>query len=351
MAGPLEVGLQISVQYREDESTIVSIERDSPTFVPTIMHHTISTRLFNAVVQRCASATQIARALHVSPEIVRDVWLDTPSKPLLRWRPAMMRPPVDLKQAGAVVQPQRPRSYAKATRTLADALVRRLSTLVAKRSVPSDKPQRRCGFSLTAHHEHLEVLCDGLAIGKTHPGLYKTALGATPLRGPHVYFEVIVTSDAGAGGVCIGVATGDASLAKLLGSCRRSVGMHSSGQLVRAGGTFFTYGSAYQAGDRVGCLVSFHSRGIVAPVGSYDVASSSLLNPRDCVELTFFVNGSSQPTIVEPILRDLPYDQRALYPAVSLYRDGSHAVLRCCQIEWDKTPPVDRGSVRSVCGN
>lgn len=390
---PLDVGLQLHCKDLGDITDRDHPDNDhSPSFVPSIMRNAVSTRGFIATVLRRATPAEISAALEVPVSTVSDIWLAgvlgpplTPAPPLpehgvLRWCPPAGEATVTIPAAAATeslsMAPPLQRATAHSTRQFAEKLIQKLERRLGRRQRNLQEPKhngssasgalstRRCGFSATAHHEQLELLFEGMAIAKMRPGLYKTALGATPMRAParHIYFEVHVSSDADAGGVCIGVAPPDTLLNKLIGSDKRSVGMHSSGQLVRAGASFFSYGKPYRAGDRVGCLVSFCLRasGAIPPpasmAGSYGATAVGLLQhpAHDAIELTFFVNGSRQPTVTVPVWHNVPESQRILHPAVSLYRDGSKAVLHCCEADWstDKVCLLEHpDAVHSVCGN
>lgn len=240
-------------------------------------------------------------------------------------------------------------------------------------------PARRCGFSEEGCHKDVSLLCEGLAICKSGGGLYRTARGASCIRPckrckdtgapQEFYFEVHVVEDDGAGGICIGVASEDLPLNKLVGSNHRSCGLHSSGQVVSRVGEFREFGRAFKSGDRVGCLVTVHSRGAVLPrtnppgseLGSYTESyeghaamEAALPTRSEVVELTFFVNGDKQGTVSEALWQGVEEGQRKLYPSVSLYRPGSKAVMRCCTRDWEGTPPQlsDRsGKILAVCGN
>lgn len=175
-----------------------------------------------------------------------------------------------------------------------------------------------CGFSEKGSHIDVEVLCEGLGICKTGKGLYRTATSVGKVRSG-CYFEVVVVEDCGAGGICIGVATGDLGLNKLVGSDGRSVGLHSSGQVVRGGGEFEGFGKGFRKGDRVGCLVRVGEGGMCENGG---------------VELEYWVNGECLGCVKEDLGKDVESGKAELFAAVSLYKKGSKAVMQCCKKDW-----------------
>eukprot|EP00177_Eucheuma_denticulatum_P003944 GFKZ01007128.1.p1 GENE.GFKZ01007128.1~~GFKZ01007128.1.p1 ORF type:complete len:428 (-),score=71.05 GFKZ01007128.1:4-1287(-) len=175
-----------------------------------------------------------------------------------------------------------------------------------------------CGFSEKGSHIDVEVLCEGLGICKTGKGLYRTARSVGKVRSG-CYFEVVVVEDWGCGGICIGVATAELGLNKLVGSDRRSVGLHSSGQVVRRGGEFGRFGRGFGKGDRVGCAVRVGEGGMCEDGG---------------VEVEYWVNGEWLGCVKEDLGKGVENGEVGLFAAVSLYKKGSKAVMQCCEKDW-----------------
>ena len=203
----------------------------------------------------------------------------------------------------------------------------------------------KCGFSFQLHHQDIQLLYGGIAIERIGGGLYRAALGASRITldtekacKKQVYFEVHIVDDVRSGGICIGVATENLPLNKMVGADFHSCGLHSSGQLVRRGGEFVPLGVPFHSGDRVGCVVCIE-------------------RDNDDVLLEFWINGIKRGETKEALWKSVKRDERALYPAVSLYRPGSKVVLRCCAADWaicrkgkNEKDGSLYGKFRAMCG-
>lgn len=217
-----------------------------------------------------------------------------------------------------------------------------------------------CGFG--AAHEAVSILCDGFAICKTGKGIYRTAFGRSAARPrsnsqTKYYVEVHVVEDCGGDGMCIGLATPHLKLNQVVGANSSSVGLHSSGKLV-CGNDFLSYAKhGFSKNDRVGCKVSFASKksakfdGPAAPACSLETSAFSPLealrqDASGWVEVEFFVNGMSCGIKSLPLFVDVPSSERVLYPAVSLFRTDSKAIIRCCPMDWEGTK--DDSKLRGV---
>eukprot|EP00172_Hildenbrandia_rubra_P002520 Plantae.Rhodophyta-Hildenbrandia_rubra.ctg3406.p1 GENE.Plantae.Rhodophyta-Hildenbrandia_rubra.ctg3406~~Plantae.Rhodophyta-Hildenbrandia_rubra.ctg3406.p1 ORF type:complete len:434 (-),score=107.39 Plantae.Rhodophyta-Hildenbrandia_rubra.ctg3406:2058-3359(-) len=243
-----------------------------------------------------------------------------------------------------------------------------VADLVSARSVECEE-ENRCGFSSCGHHEDVQVLCDGFAVVKSGKGLYRSARAAYGLSslghkgkdGEYSYFEVYVVEDCGKDGMCIGVATDDLQLNKLVGSNTSSVGLHSTGSIVADNGAFEPYGEGFKAGDRVGCLARRFG-GDLPPNSTITSFPSSLsvscanldISAFDAdhgVELTFFVNGRPQPTILKAIKSGDSSNTKELFPTISLYQKESKAVLCCCPDDWKHAPQAVKNNEGKCSGS
>lgn len=190
-----------------------------------------------------------------------------------------------------------------------------------------------CGFSERGAHVDVEVLCGGFAICKTGGGLYRTARSVSMMQSGG-YFEVVVVEDCGVGGICIGVSTERLGLNKLVGSDGTSIGLHSSGLVVRGDGEFREFGKAFKNGDRVGCLLR---RGEQAMC-------------ERGVELEYWINGEWQGCVREDLGAQVECGHWPLFAAISLYRKGSKAVIQCCKKDWTKWRHIEnRGQAHAIC--
>lgn len=197
----------------------------------------------------------------------------------------------------------------------------------------SETERSGCGFSEEGAHIDVEILCEGLAICKTGGGLYRTARSVSRMESGG-YFEVVIVEDCGVGGICIGVATDRLGLNKLVGSDGTSVGLHSSGLIVRGHGEFGEFGKAFKNGDRVGCLVR---RGEQAMC-------------EGGIELEYWINGEWQGCIKEYLGAQVECGNWPLFAAISLYRKGSKAVVQCCKKDWAMWRQVgERQEVHAIC--
>lgn len=344
---PFAIGLETSRVDLGDQTHRQSTA-SSPVFVRSIMYKAVSARSFQSVVDYDASISAIARRFAVSEHDVRMLWLPSPPPPSAphvastRRRPPPAgldarrfqdlfaeRPPLDpdvTQFAHSLIARlnslQRQRSPVRLQKRKPDAL---LSPVSHADAVRESCPPRSCGFARARSHKELEVLCQGLAIVKKGRGLYRTACGCCAMRpgADGHYFEVVVVEDGGVGGVCVGVTCGVLPLNKLIGSDDTSVGLHSSGQIVSRGGQFQQFGRAFKSGDRVGCAVCVKKMGVERGDDAEEFV----------VQLTYFINGLRQGSVCEAVWQH-GADDRAVYPAVSLYKAGSKAIIQCCRKDW-----------------
>lgn len=209
-----------------------------------------------------------------------------------------------------------------------------------------------CGLHRGRSHRHIEITCDGGAAHKVRGGLYRTALSIGVAADPPdltvafpsssgqlsrtTYFEVaIIDDDGGKSGVCIGIATAQLGADRLVGSDDHSVGLHSSGYIVRSRGRFEPCGISLKSGDRIGCAASTDCSGDVI--------------------VNFFVNGKPQTRVslhaFSANQAHCPHDQQ-LYAAISLYKTSCKVAFLCCRRDWmiDKAHLSQHfGFVDSVC--
>jgi hypothetical protein len=223
--------------------------------------------------------------------------------------------------------------------------------------IQSGNGTTRCGFGDA--HEAINVVCDNYAICKTGKGLYRTAFGVPrppALAMSSFYFEVYVFEDCAQDGMTIGIASAASlSLAKLVGSDAHSAGLHSSGRLVSSSGSFSDHSTAgFSKGDRVGVLVTYPALATTPSDPHSSLASSATLDRYSDWNVNVQTNVSF-PTVHftingmpagEPVL--LPTIQ-PLAPAVSLYRTGSKAVIRCCAADWGAATPAGAWPFCGVC--
>ena len=393
----------------------------SEHFVSQIMHRVVSTKLYCSTVLVDVEAENLAKNLGLSAKALEELdQAPLPRKNRRSTQPSRQRKRITMNQRQAdgtsgknldnstesidesLVTDSRfaelfekPKEVTKEVEGFASQLIARLDLLVSPKQRPANKRKRtatesdicnnddgsadsgaesdedQCGFSSSGHHPDIKVLCDGYAIVKTGAGLYRTAKGASDLSndavemnsGPYSYFEVYVVEDCGKDGMCIGVATEDLALNKLVGSNASSVGLHSSGNIVSKQGTFEAYGEPFRAGDRVGCLVrrlggdlppnSLIGSAAASASGSSGFLDASKEASSTSIEVTFTVNGRQLPTIHTSIDASESSEgcSPLLFPAVSLYQKESKAVLCCCRKDWKNVPEVFKSKKVRVSGN
>lgn len=183
---------------------------------------------------------------------------------------------------------------------------------------------KHCGLSQLQTHRELILLCHKGAVRKKSTGLYRVAksLHSIDVRTLHksVYFETLVVSDGGTGGICVGLCDQSHALNTLVGgSDTHSVGLHSSGRIVQEGGKFFPFGpGSFGAGDRVGCVVT-------------PKRSLTHRNSEKSVHLkvSFFINDSFKGCTSVQWAANVP-----LFAAVSLCNGRSTVAFLCCERDW-----------------
>lgn len=188
---------------------------------------------------------------------------------------------------------------------------------------------KNCGLSQSQTHRDLILLCDGRAVRKKSSGLYRVAKShhAIDVKSLHksFYFETMIVSDGGKGGICVGLCDQSHPLNCLLGGGQaHSIGLHSSGQIVQEGGKFFPFGNrSFRTGDRVGCVV-------------YPKKSLSHRHSDKTVVLkvVFFINDTFHGCIPVQWASNVP-----LYAAISACNGGSTVAFLCCERDWR----MDRG--------
>lgn len=188
---------------------------------------------------------------------------------------------------------------------------------------------KTCGLSQSQTHRDLILLCDGRAVRKKSTGLYRVAKShhAIDVKSLHksFYFEAMIVSDGGKGGICVGLCDQSHPLNCLLGGGQtHSIGLHSSGKIVQEGGKFFPFGNrSFRTGDRVGCVV-YPKKSL-----SHRHSDKSVV-----LKVVFFINDSFHGCIPVQWASNVP-----LYAAVSLCNGGSTVAFLCCERDWR----MDRG--------
>ena len=180
---------------------------------------------------------------------------------------------------------------------------------------------RRCGFTCNQLTD-VELLCQGMAVSKTGRGLYRAARSLKRLEMNRNYFfeMIIIDEHENSNGICIGIASSKMPLKRLVGGDESSIGLHSSGQIVRRNGEFVPFGKGFSGGDRVGVKV------FVKKCNEDDKEMN--------VKLSFFINGEKQGCIEENLIDEDECSNMNIHPTVSLYKTGSKVVLQCCQQDW-----------------
>jgi len=283
-------------------------------------------------------------------------------------------------------------------------------------AVADDSADSGCGLaSVASGGRHPDVSAAGDTAVKVGTGLYRCTRTAAPMvlptsttRPVAAYVEVAVTETAG-GSLAVGLVTAGTSMAALLGGAAGSLGLHSSGALVRPGSvSWVPYGRAFGTGDVVGVRLSrvaavagttprrngsgsgcasdgeessvTESESDSAVAGDDDVlaaASTAVTVPPSCeavvgpppLQLTFFINGESQgpvpaevmATLFEAVPGDVPPPATggfasasplasSLYPAVCLLRRHAAVRVYCCAADWRHAAALAGGAAPTpVC--
>lgn len=178
---------------------------------------------------------------------------------------------------------------------------------------------RRCGFACTQLAD-VELLCQGMAVSKTGRGLYRAARSTRRLEMNRNYFfeMIIIDEHETSNGICIGIASSKMPLKRLVGGDKSSIGLHSSGQIVRRNGEFIPFGKGFTGGDRVGVKVCLNKSN----------EKEKEMNARLC----FFINGEKQGCIEENLI-DEDFNMK-IHATASLYKTGSKVVFQCCKKDW-----------------
>lgn len=320
------VGLELE---RTERASQREEEEKNGHVIPQVMHRYVAPTLFDCVVRYSLSAETLAEALCMAESS-----LDATVGAKLSRRSARMpngvhaakRYEAFLGECNKHASNASKRASAEVAR-FAKQLQRRLEQVAKERHGErvADVSMKRsrgelCGFSRSAQRG-VSVVAGGLASVRTDKGIYGRCLSVGAVGRQGAYFEVVVEDDCGAGGVCVGVAPLGGAMG-LVGSEHNSVGLHSSGKLVRDG-EFVPFGARFGSGDVVGVLV----------------------RPRDAhgdLALHFWVN-----THAVGETRCARYPHNTLRAAVSMLRDGSRAMLLCCAAQWRAPPP---GVHPTLCG-
>lgn len=148
---------------------------------------------------------------------------------------------------------------------------------LAEGSLSAGAPEGGCGLaSVSSGGRHPDVSAVGDTAVKVGNGLYRCVRTAAPMgasTAPDVpgriavasYVEVAVKDTAG-GSLAVGLCTAGVSMAALLGGAPGSLGLHSSGALVRPGSvSWVPYACEYGAGDVVGVWLGRTAAAAAAP--------------------------------------------------------------------------------------
>jgi len=281
-----------------------------------------------------------------------------------------------------------------------------------------DSADSGCGLaSVASGGRHPDVSAAGDTAVKVGTGLYRCTRTAAPMvlptstsRPVASYVEVAVTETAG-GSLAVGLATAGTSMAALLGGAPGSLGLHSSGALVRPGSvSWVPYGRAFGTGDVVGVRLSrasttagttprrngsgsacasdgegaessvTESESDSAAAGDDEVlttANTAATVSPSCetvvgppsLQLTFYINGESQGpvpaevmvTLFEAVPGDVPPPSTggytsasppasSLYPAVCLLRRQAAVRVYCCAADWRHAAALAGGAAPTpVC--
>lgn len=328
-------GFAVGLELERTERASEYEEERNGDVIPQIMHRAVATTLFDCVVRYSISAETLAETLCMAKGNLDGLYAEAKKEKVVKVSPASV---VEGRHGRCThASPHAAKRYeaclgawnaceasAKRARTevgrFAKELHSRLEQVAEERygerfaGVAKRSGGERCGFSRSVHRG-VFVVSDGIASVRTDTGIYGSCVSAGTITKQGTYFEVVVLDDCEAGGVCIGVARAGKSPG-LVGGDKHSIGLHSSGKLVR-NGEFEPFGQGYGSGDFVGVCVD---------VKDEDIGVQFSVNGRA-------VGGASFAS------RDAQ-----LCAAVSMLRKGSKTLLFCCAAQWSAAQAAGRCS-------
>lgn len=328
------VGLAYLLTYRATSY----LEKSST--VREIMHQFISDRLFTVTVVRHVSADLLGQRFEMNPDYVKRYWVVNGED--------------EIEEPSTSSYERRRTSYDELIRNGTSQPVDAQELSLALFRAMNTQSQS-CGLSQNFCHSSVKLSCENRLSTRAASGLYRSvqAEGAiSPRLSKPIYFEARFHSDPeGRGGICVGLATNDFSLDRLVGYQENSVGYHASGDIIE-NGKWTKFGEPYGEGDTIACLVEAaelsedtiaeESQMILAEVPPQQVI---YYGRRTLVaRVTFFKNAKKMGSI------PLWVGRAGARPTISLYREHSKVEYRCCAEDLEMHKEIDLPRwTRSVC--